>query len=85
MPNKNYEKGRRKEYAICDRLRNQGYDIAQRTAGSHSPFDIIAVNKAKKIIKLVQVKTSDVIRQKSELEKANEDLNGNYEVEFVVE
>ena len=85
MVNENYQKGRRKEYAVCEKLRKQGYDIAQRTAGSHSPFDIIAINKALKIIKLVQVKSSDVVRQKSELEKINEELNGTFEVEFTVE
>jgi len=85
MPNQNYQKGRRKEFYVCDKLRKQGFDIAQRTAGSHSPFDIIAIHKAKKIIKLVQVKSSDVVRQKTELEKINDELNGTFEVEFTVE
>ena len=45
MPNKNYIKGRRKEYKICKKLIEKGFDIAQRTAGSHSPIDIIVINK----------------------------------------
>ena len=50
MPNKNYIKGRRKEYKICKMLREDGYDIVQRTAGSHSPVDIIAICKENKKI-----------------------------------
>ena len=56
MPNPNYVKGRKKEYAICKRLRERGYDIVQRTAGSRSPFDVIAINKARKTIVLIQSK-----------------------------
>lgn len=51
-----YNKGRRKEYDIIYKLRKEGYDIAQRTAGSHSPIDIIAINKLTKTIKLIQSK-----------------------------
>jgi len=56
MPNKNYVKGRRKEYKICDRLKTFGFDIVQRTAGSHSPIDVIAIDKKRKIIMLIQSK-----------------------------
>ena len=56
MPNKNYQKGRRKEYKICKELKDEGFEISQRTAGSHSPFDVIAVNKVTKVIKLIQAK-----------------------------
>ena len=56
MPNKNYIKGRRKEYNICTQLKKQGYIIAQRTAGSHSPIDVIAIHKEKMEILFVQSK-----------------------------
>lgn len=56
MPNKNYIKGRKKEYSIVHKLKKKGFDIVQRTAGSRSPVDIIAIHRKKKIILLVQSK-----------------------------
>jgi Holliday junction resolvase len=56
MPNKNYVKGRKKEYRLCKELRGLGCVIVQRTAGSHSPIDIIAIDKKRKLIFLVQSK-----------------------------
>jgi len=54
MPSKPYLKGRRKEYKVCKQLREEGFEIVQRTAGSHSPIDIIAIKRD--LILLVQVK-----------------------------
>jgi len=45
MPNKNYVNGRNKEYKVCKQLKEIGFDIAQRSAGSHSPIDIFAINR----------------------------------------
>lgn len=59
MPHPNYVKGRKKEYKICHQLRREGYDIVQRTAGSHSPIDIIAISKKDKEIVLIQSKTEE--------------------------
>ena len=59
MPNKNYIKGRRKEYKICDELKKKGFDIVQRTAGSHSPFDVIAIRILTREIKLIQSKPNN--------------------------
>jgi Holliday junction resolvase len=53
MVNKNYVSGRRFEYVIKKELQDQGW-IAIRSAGSHSPFDIIAI-KGDKIL-LLQLK-----------------------------
>ncbi len=53
MVNKNYVSGRRFEYAIKKELEQRGW-IAIRSAGSHSPFDIIAI-KGNKIL-LLQLK-----------------------------
>ena len=50
-----YRKGRRKEWNIMHRLR-QNYDIVVRSAGSHSPIDLIAIDMTKKTIKFVQSK-----------------------------
>lgn len=83
MPNKNYVKGRNKEYAICHELREAGYDIVQRTAGSHSPIDIIAIDKVTKSILLVQAKPNNFNSDK--IEKENAWLNGMFKVEFSVE
>jgi len=85
MPNKNYQKGRRKEYAICDKLKKEGYDIAQRSKGSHSPFDVIAIKKETKEIKLVQVKPKHISDNETQkIIKDNFDLSGSYSVGFAV-
>jgi len=59
MTGPQYRKGRRKEYKISKELRDEGYEIVQRTAGSHSPVDIFAINKLNKRIKFVQAKPDD--------------------------
>jgi Restriction endonuclease len=55
MPNKNYLKGRRFEYAIMKSFREDGYDVS-RTAGSHGKFDIIAISPGNGCIELIQCK-----------------------------
>jgi len=86
MPNKNYVKGRKKEYKICSRLKEEGFDIVQRTAGSHSPVDIIAINKKLRVIKLIQSKPdSMLLTQKNAIELNNHWLNNVFRVEFRVE
>ena len=85
-----YKKGARKEYKICKELKESGeWDIVQRTAGSHSRIDIIAISIKNKKIKLIQNKRTlarnmDYINPqlKSKLEKENKELEGNYKVEF---
>jgi hypothetical protein len=42
MPNKNYINGRRFEYKVRDAYKALGY-VALRSAGSHSPYDVIAL------------------------------------------
>ena len=85
MPNANYRKGRRKEYSICDRLKDEGFDIVQRTAGSHSPIDVIAINYLTKVIKFIQSKPEDF--QESKKQKIMEEwgwLNNPFRCEFEV-
>jgi len=79
MPNRNYEKGRRKEYKIRNELIEEGYDIAQRSAGSHSPIDVFAICKKTKTILLIQSKPDDY--DKKEYEEYNW-LNGKFKVKF---
>lgn len=56
MPNKNYISGRQYEYKCIVELRRQGAVEAQRTAGSHGSFDIIAI-MPDGLIRLIQVKS----------------------------
>ena len=85
MPNKNYQKGKAKEQYWCEKLRKAGFDIAQRSAGSHSPVDIWAVNKLTKVIKLVQCKPVSLSEKKrKEIEFEMNWLNGMFRVEFEV-
>jgi hypothetical protein len=44
MPNRNYITGRRFEYKVRDLWKDRGYR-AVRTAGSHSPYDVIALRR----------------------------------------
>lgn len=59
MVNPSYNKGRKKEYKICKELKEEGYEIVQRSAGSHSPIDIWAIHRGLKRIKLIQAKPED--------------------------
>ena len=76
---------------MTDQLKQQGYDIVQRTAGSNSEIDIIAINWRQKEIKLIQVKRTLKERMdytdpklKDKIEKQNSCLNGFYLVRFEV-
>ena len=51
-----YERGRRKEWDVCKRLRAMGWR-AQRSAGSHGLWDVVAV-RADRPVRLIQVKYS---------------------------
>jgi len=85
MPHKFYLKGRRKEYKIVSRLKKEGFDIVQRTAGSHSPVDIIAIDIQKGIIRLIQSKSDDLNATKAQkIRDANRGLNGIFQVYFSV-
>ena len=86
-----YKKGARKEYKICEDLRKKGFNIVQRTAGSHSKIDIIAISIKNKEILLIQSKrtlnkTMDFIDSslKNKIEEENIDLNGNFNIKFKV-
>jgi len=85
MPNKNYIKGRRKEYKIVHNLKDKGWDIAQRTANSRSPFDVIAINIKEKKIRLIQSKPDDMnATRQQKIRDDNKELNGEFNVSFSV-
>jgi hypothetical protein len=84
MPNKNYIKGRRKEYRIMNEAKKRGM-IAFRSAGSHSPIDVVCIDTLNKRIKLVQCKPDSMSEKKRTLiELGNCNLNGIFQVEFFV-
>ena len=76
LPNRNYVRGRDFEYKIVNRLKAEGFSIAVRSAGSHSPIDIWAVNFQKRKIKLVQCKSG--ISKKAEIRKALQFLKAGF-------
>ncbi len=84
MPNKNYRKGRRKEYGVIDQLRKDGFEIAQRSSGSHSPIDVFAINREEKKIKFIQVKSGYLpSNEYSKIWEKMKWLNGEkFEIEF---
>ena len=86
MANKNYKKGRRKEYAITEQLKKDGFEIAQRSAGSHSPIDVFAINKKTREIKFVQVKAGGIgDAEQTRIYKEMDWLNkGKFEVSFEI-
>ena len=76
-----YTRGRAKEYRICDKLRREGYEIVQRSAGSHSPIDVFAISKDGQIL-LIQAKPENYNSKK--IEEKLQWLNKNFEVRFEV-
>lgn len=82
MVNGNYIKGRRKEYTIRNKLLEEGYDIVQRSAGSHSPVDLFAIHNKNKQILFVQAKP-DHFNDKPLIEEYKW-LNGTFKVRFEV-
>ncbi len=54
--NKNYQAGRREEYATMKKLRANGYHVS-RSAGSHGFFDICAIKDGRPVL-LVQCKVT---------------------------
>ena len=71
-----YRRGARVEYAVIGHLKRMGYE-GQRTAGSHSPFDVVGWDDC--TVKLIQVKRvsepADVVRALREARAAWEDRN----------
>jgi Holliday junction resolvase len=66
VPNRNYEKGRSKEYAAIYALRKEGWMVS-RSAASHGAVDVFAARDGR--ILLVQVKSGKARATKEELEE----------------
>jgi hypothetical protein len=85
MPNKRYLKGVRKERKIIKELKEKGFEIAARTAGSHSPIDVFGINRSERIIRFIQSKPDDY--PESQANKIRDELNyinGSWYVIFEV-
>lgn len=84
MPNRKYEKGRRKEYKIIHKEREKGR-LAFRSAGSHSPIDVISIDIKERKIRFIQSKPDNFGKnQIKKIKKENINLNGLFDVEFLV-
>ena len=77
-------KGYRKERKIVNTARAKGC-LAFRSAGSHSPIDVVVINKEQRKIEFIQCKAGEL--SGTELEKiisSMEGLDGTYTVSFFV-
>ena len=80
----NYRRGRRKEYKILKGERDKGF-VALRSAGSHSPIDIISIDVDERVIRAIQCKPDDISsKAKQALLEANSRLNGSFFMKFEV-
>lgn len=64
MPNKNYITGRAYEYKAKKLLEEEGYTVI-RAAGSHGPWDLMAVRGDDKVrcIQIKRTKTANGVKQ----------------------
>ncbi len=74
MPNKQYQRGYRVENKLVNSLKKHGWKFAARTAGSHSPADVVAVTDSS--IVFFQCKTNKDIVDKENTEKLKEIVSG---------
>ena len=84
MVNKNYAKGRKKEYKFINMAKERGF-IAFRSAGSHSPIDVCIIDRIGRNVGFLQCKPdsmSDNAKQKLLDEMC--ELSGAYNVRFDV-
>jgi len=66
-------------------LLNNGWDIAQRSAGSHSPIDVFAINKKEGKILFIQSKPNNFPEsQRKKITSEMNFLNKFWDVEFVL-
>lgn len=81
MANK-YRKGADYERKIVNELREYGW-IAARSAGSHSPIDVWAINEKEKKILLIQAKKGKPIpkAERTKIQTLLKSLKGNYTVD----
>ena len=82
MPQTNYQRGANKERRIVNYFREKGH-IALRSAGSHSPIDIVVIDNKTHHIRLIQSKLNKIsTKDRTEIEALGKEINGLYEVSF---
>lgn len=73
-----YNKGRKKEYKIVHQEKNKGC-IAFRSAGSHSPIDVVSIDIKSRVIRLIQCKSDKMPEsQKEGLKEKYKSLNNKF-------
>jgi len=86
----NFQKGGKKEYKI---IKREGYDLrkptkermAIRSAGSHSPVDVVLIDMVERTIRFVQCKPNSMSENKRQaLREENNLLNGSFMARFEV-
>ena len=89
MVNKAYKRGAEKERKIVNKAKEEDGVIALRSAGSHSPIDVIIIDTLNKKISLIQCKHTLKLRGdiepklKEKLEKEHKPIiDGTYDVKF---
>jgi len=75
----NYHKGRYYEYKVKKQLEQQGYYVV-RSAGSHTLFDLIAINPKTSEVLLIQVKKKPTKKDKDLYGKVSKWFDGSYRV-----
>ena len=81
----NYRRGRAKEYYNMNKMKKKGFDIVLRSAGSHSPIDILGINFKDKRIRFIQNKPRSMSENaKKKIEEANVKLNDEFICSFEV-
>jgi len=76
-------KGRRRENYIKQKLKEKGFDLVVRSAGSKGPADLIAISLKKREIWFIQVKGPGDTASPSELEELAQ-LEGTFKVRALV-
>ena len=84
MVNKMYLRGRSREYRIANKLRDEGLEV-YRMAGSHSSFDLIALDKVTRIITFIQVKPKSMSNNaKNKIQLFNSWVEGDWRAKTCV-
>lgn len=82
MTNKNYINGASRERRIVNKLKAKGL-LANRSAGSHSIWDLVAVDRISKKIYFIQSKPKSMSnRAKDKINKKNNFLNDEFMCSF---
>lgn len=76
----NYQRAANRERKLVNQYRKEGW-IALRSAGSHSPIDVIAINPSTREIRLIQSKIGELSKKEAdEVINLITSLSGNYKV-----